>query len=97
MNDDNFKRTLLIIVFYLIAVKIRDFGFGKAGMEELISEEVKMFVEEVPNDDDDDDDIWRPYDDDDNMYGDLYDVNCIQNNDHLVMINDGQKSLLSKI
>ena len=72
MNDDNFKRTLLIIVFYLIAVNPRDFGFGKAGMEELISEEVKMFVEEVITDD---------------KYGD-YDDDLIRNHNHMAIIND---------
>ena len=26
---------------------LRDFGFGKAGMEEMISEEVQLFIEEI--------------------------------------------------
>ena len=47
----------VVIVFQLIAVETRDFGFGKSGMEELISEEVKMFVEEVHYDGDDNDDV----------------------------------------
>ena len=40
------------IILHLTVVYTRDFGFGKASMEELINEEVKMFVEEVPHDQD---------------------------------------------
>ena len=42
------------IILHLTVVHTRDFGFGKASMEELINEEVKMFVEEVPHDQDHD-------------------------------------------
>ena len=34
----------------IISIDLRDFGFGKAGMEGLINEEVAMFIEEVRKD-----------------------------------------------